>query len=68
MKALRDTYGPIVTPTELENYGTTKKAYDKLKEIDPDLAMQFAYLELRAEDVARAAEISRIKEVVVWEE
>ena len=24
LKALRDTYGPIVTPTELENYGTGK--------------------------------------------
>ena len=53
---------------ELENYGLAKKSYEKLKAVDPDLADQFAYLDLRGEEATRAAEMSAIKEVVVWEE
>jgi len=53
---------------ELENYGTVKDAYGKLKEKNPDLARQFAYLDLRGDDAARAASIGNLKEVVVWEE
>ncbi len=53
---------------EMENYGTVKQTYTKLKEIDPDLAMQFAYLDLRGDDATRAAAIGRVKEVVLWEE
>ncbi len=53
---------------ELENYGMTRQSYGKLKEIDPDLATQFAYLDLRGEEAVRAAEISKIKEIVIWDE
>jgi hypothetical protein len=53
---------------EMENYGTANKAYRKLKDLDPDLAGQFAYLDLRGEDATRAAAIGRVKEVVLWEE
>jgi len=53
---------------ELENYGLVRKSYQQLKRVDPDLADQFAYLDLRGEEAARAAEISAVTEVVVWEE
>ena len=53
---------------ELENYGLVKKSYEKLKAVDPDLADQFAYLDLRGDEAARAAEMSAIKEIVVWDE
>ena len=53
---------------ELENYGLVRKSYQELKRVDPDLADQFAYLDLRGEEAARAAEMSAVKEVVLWEE
>lgn len=53
---------------ELENYGTVRDAYEKLKNIDPDLAEQFSYLALRGEEASRAAEISKAREVMVWDE
>jgi len=53
---------------ELENYGTVREAYDKLKTIDPGLAERFSYLDLRGDEAARAAEVSEITEVVVWAE
>ncbi len=53
---------------ELENYGTVRDAYEKLKVVDPDLAERFAYLDLRGEEASRAAEISKAKEVMVWDE
>ena len=53
---------------EMENYGTVRKQYDKLKELDPDLASRFAYLDLKGDDAVRAAEAAKIKEAVVWAE
>ena len=53
---------------ELENYGTVREYYEKLKLLDPELAEQFAYLGLRGEEASRAAEISEVTEVVVWDE
>ncbi len=53
---------------ELENYETVRDSYDKLKLIDPALAMRFSYLDLRGDEAARAAEVSEITEVVVWDE
>ncbi len=56
------------THHELENYSLVREFYKKLKSIDFDLASQFAYLELRGEEAARAAEIGAAKEVIIWEE
>jgi tetratricopeptide (TPR) repeat protein len=53
---------------ELENYGLVKEAYNSLKKTDPDLAYQFSYLDLRGEEAVRAASISNVKEIVLWEE
>ena len=56
------------TNHELENYGTARKIYSKLKTVDKNLAMQFSYLDLRGEEAVRAAETGNLKEVVLWEE
>jgi len=53
---------------ELENYGLAKRWYQQLKRVDPDLAAQFYYLDLRGEEASRAAAMSAVTEVVVWEE
>ncbi len=56
------------TSHELENYGTVREAYGKLKLLDPELAERFAYLDLRGEEATRAAEINEVMEIVVWDE
>ena len=53
---------------ELENYGTASRAYEELQERNAALADRFAYLGFRGDDAARAAEMARVTEVVVWEE
>jgi tetratricopeptide (TPR) repeat protein len=53
---------------DLENYGTVKELYGKLKESDPDLALQFAYLDLKGEEATRAADAAGVNGVVVWEQ
>ena len=53
---------------ELENYGTVKTAYDKLKSLDAALAAQFTYLDLQGTEATRAADIGGMKDTVVWAE
>ena len=53
---------------ELENYGTVRNMYSKLRTLDGELAEQFAYLDLRGEEASRAAQISGLKEMILWEE
>ncbi len=53
---------------ELENYGSVRTIYNKLKVINPDLAIQFAYLDLRGDEASRAADIGKMKEIVLWDE
>ena len=53
---------------ELENYGSVREAYEKLKSIEPDLAVRFAYLDLRGDEAERASAIADVREVVVWAE
>lgn len=53
---------------ELENYGSVRLAFDELRKADPGLAAQFAYLDLRGDEAARAADISKAKEVTLWAE
>jgi hypothetical protein len=52
----------------MEDYETTEEYYDRLQGTDPDLASRFAYLELEGEESFRAADISGVKGVVIWEE
>ena len=53
---------------DLENYGDVKRLYAALKAKDPDLAAQFAYLDLKGEESTRAADAAGVNGVVVWEE
>jgi tetratricopeptide (TPR) repeat protein len=53
---------------ELENYGIVKQQYAQLKELDPDLAIQFAYLDLRGNEAARASSAAGIQKTVLWDE
>jgi hypothetical protein len=52
----------------LENYSFVKKFYAQLKQIDSALAERFAYLELRREEVARAADLAAEKETILWDD
>lgn len=53
---------------QLENYGMVRQKYGLLEDIAPDLAEDFAYLDLRGDEAARAAEAGGINERIVWEE
>jgi tetratricopeptide (TPR) repeat protein len=52
----------------LENYSIAKKAYADLQAVNPDLAAQFAYLDLRGDEATRAADASGLRRTVVWSE
>jgi hypothetical protein len=53
---------------ELENYRNAQEAYGRLKKLDPLLAAQFAYLDLRGTEATRAAEVGGVRGTVVWAE
>lgn len=53
---------------DAENYGLVKNLYAELKALDSALAERFSYLGLRGEEAARAADILRAKEQMVWSE
>jgi len=53
---------------EMENYGLSGENYEKLKEIDPQLASNFAYLNFKGEEAHRASELANIGSTVVWED
>jgi hypothetical protein len=53
---------------DLEDYFRVKKVYAVLKERAPDLALQFAYLDLKGEEATRAADAAGVSGVVIWEE
>ncbi|MEI6873749.1 MAG: hypothetical protein WCL50_01320 [Spirochaetota bacterium] len=51
---------------ELEDYRTTRMAYDSLKKTDPALAAKYSYLDLKGEESTKAAEASGAKDMVEW--
>jgi tetratricopeptide (TPR) repeat protein len=55
------------TSQDLRDYPATKKAYDQLKELDPNLAAQYAYLGAGSETGARASDIGTQRRSVLWE-
>jgi tetratricopeptide (TPR) repeat protein len=52
---------------ELQNYADAKKSYDRLKELNPDLASQFAYLGEAKDSGSRAADVASQRTSVTWE-
>ncbi len=53
---------------DLENYGEARAAFARLKDLDPDLAERFAFIDLRGEEAARAAAASQAKGEMLWAE
>ena len=53
---------------DLEDYFRAKKVYAELKDRDADLALQFAYLDLKGEEATRSANVTGVEGIVVWEE
>jgi tetratricopeptide (TPR) repeat protein len=53
---------------QIENYGAVKKYYQALKAANATLADRYAYLDLRGEEGARAADASGLKNLVDWME
>lgn len=51
---------------DLENYGTTRRAYRRLQQIAPSLAGQVAYLGIRGEEAERAAELGGAGDFIFW--
>jgi hypothetical protein len=51
-----------------QNYGSVKEYYQELQTVDPDVASQFAYLDLQGAEATRAAEANNVLNTVVWEE
>jgi tetratricopeptide (TPR) repeat protein len=49
---------------ELENFGTARKQYDQLVQLDPKLAEQHVYLNSRAEEAVRASAAAMDREVI----
>ena len=53
---------------ELEDYTKSEEAYSRLKVIDPVLAGEFAYLDLKSSDTVRASNANRLVLPDMWEE
>lgn len=53
---------------ESENNGAAKRYYRELRDVDPGLADRYAFLELKGEEGARAAEASGLKSAITWVE
>jgi tetratricopeptide (TPR) repeat protein len=53
---------------EQENYGAAQEAYTALKKVDPTLASQYAYLELKGTEADQAAKAGNVVDTVEWEE
>ena len=53
---------------DLEQYEKTATAFSMVKQLDPALAERFSYLDLQGEASSRAADITQLKGVMVWEE
>ncbi len=53
---------------ELENYGFATSYYERLQTGNRELADQFAYLQFRDSDTARASDVAATKEIIIWGE
>jgi tetratricopeptide (TPR) repeat protein len=53
---------------ELENYGSVKDAYEKLKKVNAALAAQFSYLDLQGTEATRAANTAGVAQTVFWDD
>lgn len=54
------------TNHQLENYGTTRTLYEKLRVLSPHLAEQHSYLKYRGEDRLKASAVAGLKREMIW--
>ena len=52
----------------MEDYTSAGELYRRIAAADAELAARYDYLDLKREDPARAAEVSRLRAGVLWEE
>ena len=50
----------------LENYGASTKSFARVKELSPEMASRYAYLDFRGEEASRAADMSNMRGVMEW--
>ena len=55
------------TDEQLKNYGEMKQKYEKLKDLDPATAENYAYLGEGTETGSRAADVASERLTVIWE-
>ena len=53
---------------DLEEYGESEEAYNRLKTVSPELAQRFDYLALGGTGTARAGDTSENRGIIIWEE
>jgi transglutaminase-like putative cysteine protease len=56
------------THNELKNYGFVSLNYEKLKDIKPELAKQYAYLDMQRSEATRASAVKEMETRMIWEE
>ncbi|MDZ7794671.1 MAG: hypothetical protein U5P10_13575 [Spirochaetia bacterium] len=56
------------TNHELENYGTVRRHYQRLQELEPKLAETYRYLDLRGEEAGRVLSAEGVGGSVIWAE
>lgn len=52
---------------EMENYDRSAEEFEKLADLDPELAEEYAYLGTVSGDTARASEAGQMKGEMIWE-
>jgi len=53
---------------ELENYGSARRMYNRLRALNPELANQYAYLDMRGDEATRASDAKMMRRMMVWDE
>lgn len=53
---------------ELENYGSARRSYKKLKALNPELANQYAYIDMGTDETTRASDAKKMRRQMIWDE
>jgi hypothetical protein len=52
----------------LENYGTARSLYTRLREMQPEMAERYAFLDMQGQQAARASAAAQEKGALPWQE
>ncbi|MDA3958198.1 tetratricopeptide repeat protein [Oceanispirochaeta sp.] len=56
------------TSHQAEDYDTAATAFSQLKKLDPELAENYSYLDMRSKDATRASDQAQVTGNVLWED